>query len=180
MEPAATVPDAPVLSAGERRKLKGKNHKCPSCELVFKEAREARSHNEGVHLGVTYTCVTCAKVYTNKVAFKHHQKQVEISGISCKEPNKTIFCKICHKGHKDPVKRHEQGARHRKSVKKALKSASEREKARKEQILYHERNLKNLSTLTGTALRVAIMQDDEVVADSESEEDWTGYGGDSE
>ena len=169
-----------MLSAGERRKSKLKNHKCPSCELVFKEAREARAHHERVHLGVTYTCVTCAKIYTNMMVFKQHQKQVEISGISCNEPHKSIFCKICHKGHKDPVKRHEKSARHRKSVKKALKSASEQEKARKEQILYHEKNLKNLSTLAGTALYVAIMQDDEVVADSGSEVDWTGYGGESE
>ena len=169
MEPAATVPDAQLLSPGEIRKLKTKKHKCPACEKLFKEVREARSHHERVHLGVTHECMTCKKVYTNIASLKHHQKQ-------CQEPRQIMFCKICNKSHRNSVKQHEKGVRHNKKLKSTQQAASEKSKACEAQRRSDKKNLHRLATLTGTALSVAIMEDDDTEAGSDSD-DWTGYGG---
>ena len=152
MEPAPKVPDAPELSAGERRKLKEKNHKCPSCDKMSKEAREAREHHERVHLGLTHSCATCNTVYTTPNGLKFHQAQARQSGRPCDAPIKSIFCKICCKSHKNPVKRHEKGVRHRKYAKAVQKTASDLEKAREKQMHLEKNNLNKLTTLTGTAL----------------------------
>ena len=177
MEPAATVPDAQRLSHGETRKLKPKTNKCPVCPKLFKEAREARSHHERVHLGVTHECMTCKKVYTNMAYLKHHQKQAQISGISCNEPRQNMFCKICSKSHKNSVKQHEKGVRHNKKLKSTQQAASEESKACEAQRRSEKKSLHRLTTLTGTALRVAIMEDDDTEAGSSDSDDWTGYGG---
>ena len=175
---------APMLSDGEKRKLKNKTHKCPSCDKMFKEAREMTQHNERVHLGITHVCVTCAKVFTTLNGLRFHQTQARLSGKTCGEANKSNFCKICYKSHKQPVKRHEKGVKHLKHAKAAQKTASDLEKAIEKQRNLEKDNVNKLESLKGTALRVAMMEDDisygSSEAEGEAEDPWGADGNSSD
>ena len=170
--------DTLATSSSQARNNKAKKHKCKSCTSVFKEARELVAHNQHAHQGVGHACMTCKKVYKSMTSLVFHQKQAKLKGKPCNDPVQRIFCKICCKTHTSPSLLHEKGVRHKKHAKLVASVAAEKAKALERQEELHQQNLYNLTTLTGTDLRVAVMDDDPIGSDYS--DDWDGYGGDSD
>lgn len=166
MESNANVP-VPELSRDEKRKLKKHTHKCPSCDKMFKEKREMKQHHERTHLGSKHSCATCKKVFTSRSGLQKHQVKARSRPCDGK-----IFCKICWKSHKDTVQGHEKGVRHQRNAKKAQETAADSEKTRVNLMELQKNNVHMLTTLTGTALRVAMMEDIDSGSESEGERDW--------
>ena len=173
------VPDTLVTSAGQVRNHKEKKHKCKSCDKVFKEARELVAHNQRAHQGVAHACATCKKVYKRMTSLVYHQKQTKLKGRPCNDPIQLLFCKICYKTHTTPSVLHEKGVGHKKHVKLAASVVAEKAKACESREKLHQKNLHNLTTMKGTDLMVAVMDDDSE-SGSDDSDDWDGYGGDSD
>ena len=96
-----------------------------------------------------------------------------MKGRPCNDPIQRIFCRICCKTHTTPSALHEKGVRHKKHAKLAANVAAEKVKALENQEKVHQRNLQNLITLTGTDLKVAVMED-EISSGSDDSDDWVG------
>ena len=181
MDISVTVPvTTPKLSTQALRRLKGKTHKCKACDKMFQEAREARAHHERVHIGVTHACKTCKTVFTTLPGLKFHMLQATMAGRSCKDPIQTIFCKICCKSHKNTIQGHEKGIRHQKQAEAAREAASNKTQMFDAQMHLERGNVQKLCTLTGKELRTAMMGDNDIAAESDSEDAWAADGDSSD